>query len=80
MTWVLSAIKDIQRTVHTLDANVRHLMSQQDEINQDVAELTAAVSAISAEIAALQAANPELDLSALKTAVDAVSALAPPAA
>ena len=61
MTWnPLAAIYDIQRTVHTLDANVRHLMSQQDEINADVTGLQADLAVLSAnfatELAALQAA------------------------
>lgn len=81
MTWnIWAQIADIQRTVHTIDANVRHLMSQQDEINADVAELQAADANILAEIAKLQAANPALDLTALKAAVDATSQIAPPAA
>ena len=80
MTWNLWAqIADIQHVVHTLDANVRPLMSQQDEINADVAELQAADANILAEIANLQAANPALDLTALKAAVDATGAIAPPA-
>lgn len=54
-------------------------MSQQDEINADVTELDTAVTAIQAEIAQLQQANPGLDLTALKTAVDAVAAIAPAA-
>ena len=80
MTWNLWAqIADIQRTVHTINAKADRLMSQQDEINQDVAELTAAVAAIAAEIDALKNANPQLDLSGLEAAVAAVQALAPPA-
>lgn len=75
-----TAIADIQRTVRTINAKVDHMTDQQNEINADVAELTAAVSGIQAEIAALQAANPTLDLTALKSAVDAVAAIAPPAA
>lgn len=67
---------------HELDKLTRkvdRLMSQQDEINADVAELQQADVNIQAEIAALQAANPALDLTALKSAADALSAIAPSA-
>lgn len=74
-----TAIFDIQRTIHIIDRKVDHMTDQQAEINADVAELTAAVTNIQAEIAALQAANPALDLTALKAAADAVAAIAPPA-
>jgi hypothetical protein len=64
VTWfqIPAMLADIQRTIHTLDANVRHLMSQQDEINQDVSDLQAAAAAAPL-IAALENANPALDLS-----------------
>lgn len=62
-----------------IEKRLEILVSQQDEINADVTELDGAVTAIQAEIAALQAANPALDLTALKTAVDAVAGIAPPA-
>jgi peptidoglycan hydrolase CwlO-like protein len=81
VTWnIFTQIADIQRVVHLLNAKADKLMSQQDEINQDVSELQAAVAAIAAEIAALENANPALDLSGLKAAVASVQALAPPAA
>jgi hypothetical protein len=70
----------IMRSLQLLHQKADVIMSQQDEINADVTALTTAVAAISAEIAALQAANPTLDLTALKSAVDAVAAIAPPAA
>lgn len=54
-------------------------MSEQDEINADVAELSGADDEILAEIAKLQAANPALDLTALRAAVDRTAAI-PPAA
>ena len=66
--------------LRAIDKNVRTLMSQQDEINADVAALQAADTAILAEIAKLQQANPALDLTALKAAVDATTAIVPPAA
>ena len=71
---------DIMRTLGIINQKLDVIMSQQDEINADVAELTAAVGSIQAEITALQNANPTLDLTALKSAVDAVAAIAPPAA
>ena len=70
----------IMRALTTIQQKLDVIMSQQDEVNADVTELTAAVTAIQAEIAALQAANPALDLTALKSAVDSVAAIAPPAA
>jgi peptidoglycan hydrolase CwlO-like protein len=73
-------LTDVTRSLAELHAKVDALMSQQDEINTDVTELQAAVAAIADEIAALKAANPELDLSGLETAVAAVQALAPPPA
>jgi hypothetical protein len=69
----------IMRSLQLLHQKVDIVMSQQDDINADVTELTTAVAAIAAEIAALQAANPTLDLTALKAAVDSAAALAPPA-
>ena len=52
------------------------IMSQQDEVNADVQAITAAVAdlgtavtAVQAEIDALKAANPALDLTALDAAV-----------
>ena len=70
------------------------IMTQQDDlaadvqaIDQAVTDLGTAATAIEAEIAALKAANPALDLkplddavSSLKTAVSSVAAIAPPAA
>ena len=57
-------------------------MSQQDEVNADVTELQGAATNIQAEIAALEAqvaAGQPLDLTALKTASDALAAIAAPA-
>ena len=62
-----------------LDQKVSQLLSQQSEIDADVAALQADDTAILAEIAKLQAANPSLDLTALKAAVDATAAIVPPA-
>jgi outer membrane murein-binding lipoprotein Lpp len=70
----------VTQSLAELHAKVDALMSQQDEINTDVTELQAAVTAIADEIAALKAANPALDLSGLEGAVAAVQALAPPPA
>jgi hypothetical protein len=69
----------ILRSLQALHLKADILMTQQDEIDADVTELNTATSAILAEIAALQAANPSLDLTALKAAADAVAAIAPPA-
>ena len=77
----------------TINKKLDVLMSQQDDITADVQavqqavdDLGTAATAIEAEIAALKAANPGLDLSGLdtvvgklKTAVTSVAAIAPPA-
>jgi len=73
-----------------LSAQVDHLAAQQhhmketlvaaqSDIDAITAELGTALANIQAEIAALQAANPALDLSALQAAADALAAVAPPA-
>ena len=69
----------VRNLLNQINAKVDKLMSQQDEINADVTELQAANAVIVAEIAKLQAANPALDLTALKAAVDATTAIVPPA-
>jgi uncharacterized protein YoxC len=89
-SWNLFAVlADIQRTVHAVNTKAGQLMSQQDDLTADVQAIAAAVTslgdaaaAIEAEIAALRAGNPALDLTALdaqvaqlKTAVSAVSAI-----
>ena len=71
--------RQICNLLQQINGKVDKLMSQQDEINADVTELDGAVAAIQAEIAKLQGSNPTLDLTALKTAVDAVAAIAPAA-
>lgn len=84
----------ILRSLQELHAKVDVIMSEQDDINADVttieqgvAALGTAAAAIQAEIDALKAANPTLDLTGLDKAaadltgaVGSVSALAPPAA
>ena len=72
--------RQVLALLRQINGKVDKLMSQQDEVNADVTELDGAVTAIQAEIARLQGSNPTLDLTALKTAVDAVAAIAPPAA
>jgi peptidoglycan hydrolase CwlO-like protein len=69
--------RQVLALLQQINGKVDRLMSQQDEINADVTELDAAVTAIQAEITKLQTANPALDLTALKTAVDAVAGIAP---
>ena len=89
--------REIERRVRALEMHVHHQGDQIVATQADIdaltaaltaedAELLAAVVAIQAEIAALQEANPELDLSGLtgavaatSAAVDAVAALVPPA-
>jgi hypothetical protein len=85
--------QDILNAIGALNVKVNKLMTQQDDLNAaaqeieaDVAKQNTALAAIKAEIAALQAANPALDLSGLTaavadldTATAAEEAAAPPA-
>ena len=78
----------------TINRKLDVIMSQQDDItadvqavNQAVTDLGTATTAIEAEITALKAANPAVDLTgldaavgSLKTAVSGVAAIAPPPA
>ena len=68
--------QDILNAIAALNVKVTKLMTQQDDLNAaaqeieaDVAKQNAALDAIKAEIAALQGANPALDLTALNAAV-----------
>lgn len=56
-----------------------HDMATQQDLDNLTAQLTAADQGIQAEIAALQAANPTLDLSGLQAAVQATADLVPAA-
>lgn len=97
MCWCLCSserLERIERLLHNLNRKADKIVSQQDDLNADVASIEAGVTALSdaatniqAEIAALQAANPALDLTGLNTAVadlgnavSAVSALQTPPA
>jgi hypothetical protein len=60
----------------------KRIMSQQDEINADVQQLagytsdmSTALTAVEAEIAALKTANPALDLTGVTSALDGVKAV-----
>jgi predicted negative regulator of RcsB-dependent stress response len=77
---VLTAVSLLGRKIDALLQEAGILMSQQDNIDADVLALTGAVdtltasaAAIVAEVAALKAANPALDLSALDAAVAGLS-------
>jgi hypothetical protein len=87
-------LAQILRSLQELHAKVDILMTQQDDINTDVTTIEAGVTnlgtataAIQAEIDALKAANPQLDLSGLDKAaadltgaVSVIGAIPPPAA
>jgi len=91
---VTVTLAQVLAAVQVANQKLDVIMSQQDDltadvqaIDQAVTDLGTAASAIEAEIAALKAANPALDLTALdtavgslKTAVSSVAAIAPPAA
>lgn len=86
--------EQLWRSLQELHQKADIIMSQQDDLNADetsidqsLANLGTAATDIQAEIAALKAANPALDLSgldsrvaALATAVAGVSAIAAPPA
>lgn len=68
--------RDLQLQLDAIAAKVDILMSEQDQVNAaaqqieaDVAAENTALTAIQAEIAALQAGNPAVDFTALNTAV-----------
>jgi len=76
---VLAAVAILQASVDTLQLKADALMTEQagidaaaQEIQADVAAEGAALTAIQAEIAKLQAGNPALDLSGLTSAVAAL--------
>lgn len=90
-----ATLDQILAAINTVNKKLDVLMSQQDDLNADVqavqqavTDLGTAATAIETEIAALKAANPALNLTALdaqvgalKTAVSGVAAIAaPPAA
>ena len=73
----------VRNLLQQINAKVDKLMSQQDEINADVAELQVddtAIAAENAKLEAAQAAGQPLDLTALTAAVAATPAIVPPAA
>ena len=84
----------ILAAITTVNRKLDVIMSQQDDITADVQAIGQAVTglgtattSIEAEIAALKAANPAVDLTgldaavgSLKTAVSGVAAIAPPPA
>jgi chromosome segregation ATPase len=68
--------RQLQQQLDRIETKVDLMSSQQDEINAeaqqiqaDVAAEATALTAIKAEIAALQGANPALDLTGLQAAV-----------
>jgi len=79
-----ATLSQVLSQLRVINLKLDVLMSQQDDINADVttieagvANLGTAAAAIQAEIAALKAANPALDLSGLdKAAADLTGAVA----
>lgn len=72
---IIEALGVIRAKLTYLEAN----MATQADIDALTTALTDADAAIQQEIAKLEAANPSLDLSGLKAAVDATAALVPAA-
>lgn len=77
---IAPVLADIERHIRAIEQTQtilgERIMATQADIDALTAQLTADVDAINAEIAALQAANPALDLSGLQAAVDAATATA----
>ena len=76
MLFGLVTNRDLQLQLNTISEKLDVIMSQQDEVNAaaqeiqaDVAAENTALDAIKAEIAALQGAQPSLDLTGLQAAV-----------
>jgi peptidoglycan hydrolase CwlO-like protein len=81
MTWnpnpFADAVFEILRIVRNIDTKVNLMSEQQAELNTDVANLVAALTAIEAEIASLKAANPAVDFTGLEAAIATAQGLAP---
>ena len=58
-----TAIADIQRTIHTIDAKVDQLMSQSDEISADVAAIETVVGQINDGVSRATALIQQLEAS-----------------
>lgn len=61
--------EQLMATQADIDAVTQALAAEDSDLNQAVSDLTTSVSAITDEIAALQQANPQLDLTALQNEV-----------
>ena len=77
--WLITNPAQLTQQLNRIETKVDTLMTEQagidaaaQEIQADVAKQNTALAAIQAEIAALQAANPSLDLSGLNAAVAAL--------
>ena len=84
---ILAAINVANKKLDVIMSQSDDLAADVQAISQAVTDLGTAATAIEAEIAALKAANPALNLApldaavgSLKTAVSGVAAIAPPAA
>ena len=73
---ILAALLVIDTRLSAIETTLRKIMSEQDQANAvaaqietDVAAENTATTAIEAEIAALQAANPSVDFTSLNQAV-----------
>jgi uncharacterized coiled-coil protein SlyX len=73
--WRLS--EQVDRQAATIARLKEIILSTQADVDALTTELAAATQRIVDEITALENANPALDLSALKTAVDALDAVVP---
>lgn len=64
----------LQSQFNTINGKLDQIMSEQSHLEADVATLTTFVNDIEAEVAALKAANPDVDFTSLDALVATVSA------
>lgn len=76
-------LEDVTHQLHTIKEQLHHMSDQQaqldsevSEINTDVQAITTGIANIQAELAAAQAAHPDVDLSGLTAAVQSLDTVA----
>jgi peptidoglycan hydrolase CwlO-like protein len=73
-------LADVLALLTEINGKLDTIMTEQNELDTDVANLQADDAAIATELAALKAANPALDFGPLEAAIAATASLAPPPA
>lgn len=70
-------LESLQQSLASLHRKVDEVMSQQSELNADVGIIQQFLTDVEAEIATLEAANPAVDFTNMRTLVTAVQAADP---